>query len=104
MRKFGAAMNKVYDSMMAAKPIVYAVDIPNNDVDKFNCGITVELENSQSIADAIIKLKALDVSELAKIGDNGRIAALLNYDYEIISQNFYNILELTRKNNHLEKE
>jgi len=104
MRKFGAAMNKVYDSMMAAKPIVYAVDIPNNDVEIYNCGITVELENAQSIADAIIKLNALDKEELAQIGNNGKTAALLNYDYAIISQHFLDILELIRKNNQLEKD
>lgn len=88
MRKFGAAMNKVYDSMMAGKPIVYAVDIPNDDVETYHCGITVALESAEAIADGINRLANLSAQERDKIGMNGHAAALKHYDYQVISRDF----------------
>lgn len=97
MRKFGAAMNKVYDSMMAGKPIVYAVDIPNNDVDRFSCGITVDLESSKAIADGINKLASMSSEEREKIGANGHRASLEYYDYRAISSSFIDVMKKIRK-------
>lgn len=93
MRKFGAAMNKVYDSMMAGKPIVYAVDIPNNDVETYHCGIIVELESAEAIAKGINSLAAMSVEERKAIGENGHRAALEHYDYKVISKNFADIMQ-----------
>lgn len=93
MRKFGAAMNKVYDSMMAGKPIVYAVDIPNNDVNDYHCGVTVALESSEAIVEGIKYLIDLTEAERCELGENGHRAALEYYDYKVISNNFINIMK-----------
>jgi glycosyltransferase involved in cell wall biosynthesis len=93
MRKFGAAMNKVYDSMMAGKPIVYAVDIPNNDVKLYNCGVTVDLESAEAIAGGIKKLMDLSPEERGRLGANGHCAVIQHYDYCMISKQFLNLMQ-----------
>ena len=47
--RFGISMNKLFDSMMGGKPIIYMVDAPNNYIEEFNCGITVNGEDEKGI-------------------------------------------------------
>ncbi len=42
MFRFGICMNKLFDSMMSGKPILYAVEAPNNFIKDYKCGISVK--------------------------------------------------------------
>ena len=97
MFRFGICMNKLFDSMMSGKPIIYAVDAPNNYIDKYHCGISVEAENVNALAEGIEQLYRLPESERAIMGENARTAVLKNFTYTKLAAKFAAIFEESLK-------
>lgn len=93
MFRFGIGMNKLFDAMMGAKPILYAVDAPNNMIEQFECGVSVEAEDTEALAEGISKLLELDAEELARMGENGRRAVIENFNYKVLSKRFIDVIE-----------
>lgn len=93
MFKFGIGMNKLFDSMMSGKPLLYAVAAPNDFAVEYNCGISVAAENVDALCDGIKKLMALDKKELEYMGNNGHRAVLEHYNYSVLSDQFLQILK-----------
>ena len=58
--------------MMAAKPIIQAIDAGNNLVREADCGIDVEPDNVSEISKAILALKSMSEEERRKLGENGK--------------------------------
>ncbi|MCM1044004.1 MAG: glycosyltransferase family 4 protein [Candidatus Gastranaerophilales bacterium] len=86
--RFGMALNKVYDSMMGGKPLLYALNAPNNYVRQYQCGIDVEPGNVEALVEGIYcLLKAAD-EEKARMGSNGKAAVIEHYNYKIIAEQF----------------
>lgn len=90
--RFGICMNKLFDSMMGGKPILYMVDAPNNYVEKYNCGIVVEGDSSEVLEKGIEKLIMLTNEESNTLGENGRMAAENIFNYKSLSKSFEEIM------------
>lgn len=88
MFRFGIGMNKLFDAMMGGKPILYAVDAPNNMVEENKCGISVPSEDSDALASAITRFLQMPPEEREQMGRNGRKAVLENYTYDILAAYF----------------
>ena len=73
---------------MAAKPIISAISAGNDLISEAQCGITVEPENPQAIADGILKLAALSEEEREAMGKRGRDYILKNQTYDILAKRF----------------
>ena len=86
--KYGVSFNKAYDYMMSGKPIIYSVQAANNDVEQFNCGITIESGNPEAVVSGINHLISIGVEERTAMGKNGRNAIIINYDYKVLSEKF----------------
>ena len=84
-------MNKVFDAMMGGKPILYAVNAPNNYIDEFECGVTVNPENKESIIMGIQKLEEMSEDERILMGQRGRMAAMEHFDYRELAKKFLQI-------------
>lgn len=93
MFRFGICMNKLFDSMMGGKPILYAVNAPNNYIKEFDCGISVEAESAEALKAGILELINLPEDVQQRMGENGRNAALSCFNYKVLSQKFMEILE-----------
>lgn len=93
MFRFGICMNKLFDSMMSGKPLLYAVDAPNNFVEDYSCGVSVEAENSDALAEGIRQLLACSEEEREAMGRNGRRAVIEHYTYEKLAKQFIDIIE-----------
>ena len=88
MFRFGICMNKLFDSMMSGKPILYAVDAPNNFVEDYHCGVSVEAESSEALMQGIRTLLEMSPDERRTLGENGRRATLDHFTYEKIAKEF----------------
>lgn len=88
MFRFGICMNKLFDSMMAGKPILYAVNAPNNYIDKFKCGITVEAECIDSLKQGLQLFLNLTENKRVQMGENGKHAALNYFNYPVLASDF----------------
>lgn len=90
MFRFGICMNKLFDSMMGGKPIIYGVNAPNNYISDYNCGITVKPGDVKSLKKGISKLMSLTSEEQKKLGENGHKAVLDNFTYNKLAEKFIN--------------
>ncbi len=86
--RYGVSMNKVYDYMMAGKPIIYGVEARNNDVAEAGCGISIEPGNGEVVCDAIKKLACATASELTVMGKAGKKWVLENCEYSKLASEF----------------
>lgn len=86
--RFGIAMNKIYDSMMGGKPLLYAVNAPNNYVKRYHCGIDVEPGNVDALVGAIQELIGMSENDKVRMGENGKKAVMENYNYKVLAKRF----------------
>ena len=91
--RFGVSMNKVYDYMMAGKPIIYGVEAKNNDVEEAGCGLTIRPGNAEEIAEAARKLAEMDPGERGRIGERGKAWVIRNCDYTKLARTFLEVME-----------
>lgn len=93
MFRFGICMNKLFDSMMSGKPLLYAVEAPNNFAGEYSCGVSVEAENVKALAEGINALLAMTPAERKRMGENGRNAVLQHFTYEKLAKQFESIFK-----------
>lgn len=88
MFRFGICMNKLFDSMMSGKPILYAVEAPNNYITKYHCGISVEAENVEALSRGLSILYGLPEKQRKELGMNGKQAVLEHFTYVKLAAQF----------------
>lgn len=86
--RFGICMNKIFDSMMAGKPMVCAIKTPDTLISENKCGIMVNPEDPQKVAAAIREMANLSPDVLVQMGENGRKAATEKYNYTALAKQF----------------
>lgn len=91
--RFGISPNKMFDYMMAGKPIIQAIDAGNNLVKEADCGVYAEPGNVEEISSAILHLKALSTEERERLGNNGRKFVLKNHSYDILTEKYLNVIK-----------
>lgn len=88
--RFGISPNKMFDYMMAAKPVVQAIEAGNNMVEEAQNGLFVEPDNVDEISNSIVKLMNLSEEEREQLGLCGRRFALSHHAYPILAKDFIN--------------
>lgn len=86
--RFGISPNKLFDYMMAAKPIVHSVNAANDIVGECGCGIRVTPGQPREILKALIKIEALSMFEKEQMGNKGKEYVLKNHEYTILAKRF----------------
>lgn len=95
--KFGISMNKLYDYMMAAKPILYGIDAPNNDVLDAKCGLYFSSDSVDSLIEKIYIFKNMPKKELESMGQSGKKWVLENCEYSVLAKKFLDVIERIKK-------
>ena len=91
--RFGICMNKLFDSMMGGKPILYMVDAPNDYIEKYSCGISIKNQQVDSLVNGLIDLLRLSDADRNLMGVNGRKAVIDFFNYKVLAKSFLNIME-----------
>ncbi len=91
--RFGVNPNKLFDYMMAARPVIYAVTAPNDPVADSGCGISVPPGDCCAVAGAVIKLLMTKEPERRLIGLKGRDYVLRHHDYNQLAEQFLELMK-----------
>lgn len=91
--EYGIAANKLFDYMLASKPILISANIPSNIVEKSGCGISVAAESVKEVTSAILKLSSLNPSEINHMGQLGFEYLQLNHTYDNLSSKLLETLD-----------
>ncbi len=91
--RFGISPNKLMDYMMAAKPVLCAINAGNDPVAEAHCGLTVAPENPKAIADGINQLANLSQAEREEMGQRGREFILKNQTYSVLADKFLEAMQ-----------
>ena len=91
--RFGVSPNKLFDYMMASKPILYSVEASNDPVSDANCGISVKAEDADEVVKALEKFMNLSEEERMIMGKNGEEFVVKNHKYDVLAERFLNALK-----------
>ncbi|MDE6952090.1 MAG: glycosyltransferase family 4 protein [Lachnospiraceae bacterium] len=94
--RFGVCLNKMYDSMMAAKPVLFAMDAPATPIEEYGCGILVRSGREEKIAEAVERLYRMKEEERQEMGRRGRQAVFQHFTYDILAERFESLFERQR--------
>jgi glycosyltransferase involved in cell wall biosynthesis len=86
--RFGVCPNKLIDYMMAAKPVIQAIDASNNLVSEAGCGYSVPAEDSEALAEAVLRVMASPVVQREEMGRRGRAFVQMRHSYRVLAERF----------------
>lgn len=95
--RFGVSPNKLLDYLMAGRPIIHGIEAGNDLVAEAHAGISIEPENPQEVARAVMELRNLPKTELENMGQNGQRFVVETHDYRVLSDKFINIMKETQQ-------
>ena len=90
--RYGVSLNKSFDYLASAKPVVMAGNPQNNIVEEANAGIAVEPENPEALAEAIVKIYELPEEKRIELGKNGRQYVEQFYNIKNLATNLESLL------------
>ncbi|MEG1529116.1 MAG: glycosyltransferase, partial [Clostridia bacterium] len=94
INRYGVSWNKLFDYMVAGKPIVSTVKVNYDYIEKYNCGETTENQNVETIANAIIEIKNMSKDEYESMCQNARNAAK-DFDFNVLTNKLEEVVNFT---------
>lgn len=91
--RYGVGMNKLYDYMLASRPILCGIETADNEVAAARCGLTIPAQDPEAIVRAVRTLRALPAAEREAMGLRGRQYVLQCHDYRQLAARFADILK-----------
>ena len=92
--RFGISPNKLMDYMMAARPIVCAIDAGNDPVAEAGCGVSIEPANPAALVAAVQRMRALAPEARECMGKAGRRHVEQKHLYPVLARRFLAAVEL----------
>ena len=86
--RFGVSPTKLNDYLLAAKPVIYAVDAPGDVVAESGGGISCPDGRPDSVAGAIARMRAMSPEARKEMGERGRAWVLRERSYPVLARRF----------------
>lgn len=90
--QYGVSLNKLFDYMGAAIPVIYVVPGRYNPVAEAGCGISVQPGKPEQLADGILGLMSLPKSTRIELGDKGLDYVREVHDYRTLAEKYLQLL------------
>jgi len=84
--RYGISLTKLFDYMLAGKPIVLSSGAAGDLVTSAGCGLVTPPEDANAAAEAIMAIAAMDSKDRAVMGARGRKALLAEYTHRNLAQ------------------
>lgn len=82
--RYGISANKLFDYMSSAKPVVFAINTINDFIKESGGGISINPENAEQMAEAILALYGMKEKDRVTMGEKGRAYVENNFDIPIL--------------------
>ena len=92
VHRFGVSLNKLFDYMAVARPIILAACSSNHPVRDAGCGLEVPPDDPQAFADAISTLAGMSPQARWEMGLHGRRYVEQNHDFARLAVKLESIL------------
>ena len=89
--KYGQSQNKFFEYLAAGKCIIQTYTTGYSICEKYNCGISVSVQNANNIANVIIQTSKEETNN-SLMGKNAREAAC-DYDFAVLTEKLITIIE-----------
>lgn len=89
--QYGLSLNKMFDYFAAEKPILSNIECEYDLLKKYECGITVEGEDPEALANGILGFYKMNSNEYLKFCENAGIAAK-DFDFESLTDKLESLL------------
>jgi glycosyltransferase involved in cell wall biosynthesis len=86
--RYGICPNKLLDYMMAAKPVVHAIEAGNDPVAEAGCGLSISPEDVDALVGAVGRLRDLPAVERLSMGQRGKDYIVARHDYRVLAEQF----------------
>lgn len=91
--RYGISPNKIFDYMMAKKPILHSITTGNDIVKDSSCGISVPAGDVQGIINGLEKISEMPKETLNQLGQNGYDYAIKHHDYKVLAAKFLEVCQ-----------
>lgn len=88
----GNSSNKLFEYMASGKPIISTVRMGYSIINRYHCGIELEEDTPESLAEQIIRFHDMDEMEYREIGRNAREGAK-DFDFCILTDKLIKVIE-----------
>lgn len=86
--KYGISPNKIFEYMLANKPILHATNTSADMVEKIGCGISILPEQPELLANTLIKFSKMSQQELEHMGNRGSKYIIENHTYHYLAEQY----------------
>jgi glycosyltransferase involved in cell wall biosynthesis len=83
--RHGTSLNKVFEYLLLAKPVVLGASVPHDPVSASGAGLRVDGSDVDGLAEAITAVAAMTPAERARLGARGREHVLAHYDFDLLT-------------------
>lgn len=80
----GNSSNKLFEYMASGKPIISTVRVGYSIIEKYNCGVELDEDTPEAIAEQIMKFHDMSMEERKKFGQNAKEGAK-NFDFKVLT-------------------
>lgn len=95
--RYGISLTKLFDYMLAAKPIVLSSGATGDLVSAADCGVVLPPEDPHAAADAILTLASMDATDREAMGVRGRKVLLAEYTHKVLARRWLVRIDQVRR-------
>lgn len=88
----GNSSNKLFEYMASGKPIISTVHMGYSIIKKYNCGVELDEDTPEALAEQIIRFHDMTQEERDQIGKNAREGAN-DFDFSVLTEKLIKVIE-----------
>lgn len=93
---YGVSPNKLFDYLLAGRPVIYAVEASNDPVRESRAGISIPSEDPKALAEAMIVLASKSAADRQAMGERGYRYVCENHDWGVLSKRIEEVMMQVR--------
>ena len=84
--RWGISPNKLYDYLLAARPVLIASGVNDNIVTQSRCGLSIASASPEAMAGAMVRLEQMTRAEREEMGQRGREYVLQHFNFGVLGE------------------